>query len=239
VGEFLDEPSRKALRDSLDRPAGPALGKNLRELLPYIGPDVGMYVAAPPAGDKNWFPQALWAVRVRSNPTGKPVERTLMDALNAFANLAVLDHNSKHDDRIDLKTVQQDKIEVKYFVNEKFPAGFQPAYALKDGYLLVASSPEVIRRFQASPPAPAASDLAAEVPLARWSLVALRSYLKDHREPLAAAAEKDKPKEQAAADLDKLQSVLQLIDTVELTQRPTPGQVILTLRIKPSLPLKK
>jgi hypothetical protein len=238
IGEFLDDEARKAIRESLDRSAGPALAKTLRDLIASLGPDVGMYVAAPSAGDKNWFPEGVWAIRIRPAASGKPVERTLMDALNAFANLAVLDHNSKNEDRLELKTVQQEKVEVKYFVNDKFPPGLQPAYALKDGYLIVASSPEVLRRFRiAAAPPPEAS----EMPLARWSLTSLRSYLKNHREPLivASAAKDNISKEEAARRLEGLAAGLQFVDAVELTQKPTPGQVILTLRLKPNQPLRK
>src|SRR5262249_11654397 len=99
--------------------------------------------------------------------------------------------------------------------------------------------PEVIRRFQV--PTAAATPSDAERPLVRWSLAAWRTYLRDRREPLiAAAAQKNQiPHEQAAAQLDKVLAGLQFVDAVELTQRPTPGQVILTLRIKPNQPLKK
>jgi hypothetical protein len=238
IGEFLDDDARKAIRESLERSVGPPLAKTLREVAASLGPDLGMYVAAPDAGGA-WFPEGVWAVRVRPATSGKAVEQTLMDALNAFANLAVLDHNSKNEDRLELKTVQQDKVEVKYFVNDKqFPPGLRPAYALKDGYLIVASSPEVLRRFRiAAAPAPEAT----EVPLARWSLTAVRSYLKAHREPLiAASATKDNiSKEEAARRLEGLAAGLQFVDTLELTQRPSSGQVILTLRIKPNQPLRK
>lgn len=239
IGEFLDDDARKAVRESLDRSVGPPLAKTLRELVTSLGPDMGMYLAAPPTGDKAWFPEGVWAVRVRPTTSGKPVEQTLLDALNAFANLAVLDYNSKHEDRLELKTVQQDKVEVKYFVNDQqFPPGLQPAYALKDGYLVVASSPEVLRRFRiAAAPPPEAGD----VPLARWSLTAVRGYFKSQREALiAASAAKDSiSKEEAARRLDGLAAGLQFIDHIELTQRPSPGQVILTLRIKPNQPLRK
>ena len=41
-----------------------------------------------------------------------------------------------------------DKVEIKYLANDKaYPPGLQPAFALKGGYLVLASSPEAIRRF--------------------------------------------------------------------------------------------
>jgi hypothetical protein len=197
-----------------------------------------MYLAAPAAGPA-WFPEGVWAVRIRPGPDGKPVDQRLLDALNFFANLAVLDHNSKNPDRLTLKSAQQNDVDVKYFVNDKLPPGLQPAFAIKEGYFLLATSPDVLRRF--APRTAKAPDELAEVPLWRFSPAALRGYLKDRREALVPAiAEKDKiSKEEAARRLDELVTGLGFADTIELVQRPTSGQVILTLRIKPSQPLQK
>src|SRR5208283_2209644 len=129
VGEFLGDDARKALRDSLEHRAGPA-AKVVRDLLLAVGPDYGFCVMAPPPDDRAWAPQMFSAVRVRPGPDGKPIEQTLWGALNFFAGLAVLDWNGKHEDKLDLKTVLQDKTEVKYFLNDKqFPPGVQPAFA--------------------------------------------------------------------------------------------------------------
>jgi hypothetical protein len=236
--QFLDDNTKKGIRGSIDQSAGPAMGKVLRDLLPCLGPDVGFCVLAP-AKECGWFPDTIWATKLRPNPEGKPADQTLLDALNFFAGLAVFDHNSKNADRLDLKTLQQDKVEVKYFVNAKqFPAGFQPAYTIKGGYLLLASSPAAVRRFQLTQ---AAGEASAEIPLMRLSCVALRNYLKDHREALIAAiAEKNQlAKPEAAGRFEKLLGGLQFIDAVEWVQRPTAGQVILTLRVRPSQPLRK
>jgi hypothetical protein len=238
-GEFVDEETKRGIRDSLQQNAGPAIAKAVHNLVATFGPDVGMYVAAPPS-NAGWFPEMLWAVRVRPGPDGKPTEQPILDAINFFANLAVLDHNSKNADRMTLKTVQQNDVEVKYFVNEKqFPPGLQPAYAIKDGFLVFASSPEVMRRFTMRNAKP--SDDNGEVPMYRLSMTAMRSYLKERREPIVAAiAEKHQiGKTEAASQVDNLMNALQFADTIELIQRPSDGQVILTLRIKPTQPLRK
>ncbi|MBL8795513.1 MAG: hypothetical protein JNM56_16530 [Planctomycetia bacterium] len=236
--EFLDDTTKKGIRDSIDQSAGPAMGKMLRDLLPSLGPDVGFCVLAPEK-ERGWFPDVLWATRVRSNADGKPAEQTLLDGLNFLAGLAVFDHNSKHADRLDLKSVQQDKLEVKFFVNPKqFPAGMQPAYTIKEGYLLFASSPEAVRRFQ---PGRTPGEASTEVRLMRLSCVALRNYLNDHRDALTAhVAEKNQiGRPEAAQRLERFLTALHFIDGLEWTQRPTAGQVILSLRVKPSQPLRK
>ena len=44
------------------------------------------------------------------------------------------------------RSLRQDRTEVRYLAGEgAFPPGVQPAYALKDGYLVFASSPEAVR----------------------------------------------------------------------------------------------
>ena len=239
IGGFLPEEARKALLDSLDKGGMPAIGKIVRDLKSNVGPDAGFCIMAPPAKDKDWVPHAVWAVRVRPGAGEQPADQAVLDALNFLAGLAVLDYNSKNPDRLSLRTAQQDKVEVKYFVNDKkFPPGFQPAYALKDGYLLLAGSPESVRRFQVKRDA---VKEAAEVPLLRMSLSTLRDYLKQRREPLVAhSAEKNQiSREEAARRLDGLQLGLQFIDRIDLVQRPTPGQVTLTLRVRMSQPLRK
>jgi hypothetical protein len=239
IGDFLPDNARKPFRDLLEQGTLPApLGKLTKDVLPNMGPDVGFCVVAPKPDDKGWSPQALWALRVRPGKGEVPADQTLLDTMNFFANLAVFDHNTKHPDRLELKTMQQDKLEVKYFVNDKrFPPGFQPAYAIKEGYLLLASSPESVRSFKIG----ARSDAGEETPLLRASLTALRSYLKDRREPLVNyLAEKNQLKpEEVVRRLEGLRLGLQFFDRVELVQRSTPEQFTLTWRVKTSAPLRK
>lgn len=239
IGDFLPEDSRKALRDAIQQGNLPApFGKLAKEVLPNLGPDAGFYVTAPKADDKNWFPQVVWAVRVRPGAADTPADQTLLDILNFLANLAVLDHNAKNPDRLTLKSTTQDKLEIKYFVNDKrFPPGFQPAYTVKDGFLLLTSTPELIRSFKLG----SAQAVSEETPLLRTSLVALRNYLKERRDPLIEhLADKHQiSKEEAMRRLESLRMGIQFVDRVDLVQRTEPNQVTFTIRIKPSQPLRK
>lgn len=239
IGGFMPEEARKALLQSLDKGGMPILGKIARELTANLGPDVGFCITAPAAEEKSWLPHAAWAIRVRPGSGKQPADQALLDALNFFAGLAVLDYNSKNTDRMSLRTVQQDKVEVKYFVNEqKFPPGFQPAFALKDGYLVITDSPDTVRRFQVKREAVKES---AEVPLVRISLKSLRRYLEQRREPLLAhAAEKHQlSREEAARRLDGLVMGLQFLDRIELVHRSAPGRLKLTLQVRMTQPLRK
>lgn len=237
IAEFLPEDARKAFRDVLARGNVP-FGRVVKDVLPNLGPDVGFCITAPKTDDKTWLPRVVWALRIRPGSGDVPADQTLLDTINFFANKAVFDYNGKNSDRLTLKTVTQDKVEVKYFVNEKrFPPGFQPAYAIKDSYLLMTDSPETIRSFKIG----AGATAVEEVPLLRASLVTLRGYLKERREPLLDyLAEKNQiAREEAIRRLESLRMGLQFFDRVELTQRATADQFTLTLRIKTSQPLRK
>src|SRR5262249_33959823 len=131
------------------------------------------------------IPPVLIALRVRGDAGGPSAERALGDAVRAYVELLVNAYNQLNAATMGLQTVLQDKAEVKFLTDESmFPPGFRPAFALKGGYLLLATSPEAIRRFPATPPgkSPAA---AAEVPFARFSPPALAGFLKARRDSLS------------------------------------------------------
>lgn len=238
LGDFLTEDVRRSIRTSVDQWAGAALGRDVAtEVLPSLGPDLGFCILPPAAADKSWFPQTLLVLRVKDASLGQ----SLVSALNSFAILAVLDHNGKHPDKLSIKSVMQDKVEVKYLAHDKaFPPGFQPAFAFKEGYLVLASSPAAVRRFdpgtpRSTPPAE------GEFPLLRVSLKSLRTYLTARRAALLGYAvdKKQASREQVSHQLESYLAGLELFDRVELSQRPALGQVTLTLRVRPSQPLRK
>jgi hypothetical protein len=229
------------LHEELNRKFGAPLGKDfVKEVLPFVGPDWGVCVVAPPADDKNWFPHGFLAVRVSAGNPMAPVDQKLLDVLNSFALLVVVNHNQAHTKTMSLKDVVLDKRQIKYLDGEgAFPPGLRPAFALVDSHLLVASSPEVIRRFGTTlGPAPASG---APVPLLRISVKAWREFLKQRREPVVAfLAEKNElPQAEVAARLDKVLAALEFIDRVEVRQKTDAGQVIVSLTVTPNKPLRK
>jgi hypothetical protein len=242
VGEFLPEEARKGIREAVESGAGAALGKDIaKDVLPNLGPDWGFCILAPPAKDKGWFPHVIGALRVDPGKTKPPVDQALVNALNSFAVLAVLGYNKDHPDApLYLKDTEQGPVQIKYFANDKqFPPGLQPAYGLKDGYLVFASSPEAIRRFTANQ---AAAPAGTEIPLLRLSLRDWRQYLIDRQQPLAAySAEQNRiSQEEANRRLSNLIEGLEFFDRVEMSQRVSrPGQITLVLRVRTMLPLRK
>jgi hypothetical protein len=240
LSEFATEDARKALHDVVDHTLGAIVGKGvLKDLLSAVGPDYGLCVVAPSAKDSGWFPQVIAALRVRQAETGTSTELALMNSLTSLVSLAVFYGNQGHPGALALKSRAQDKGEVKYVVNdEQFPPGFQPAFAIKGTFLLLASSPDAIQRFQSGSATPPSRN--TENMVLRLSLRELGQYLTAQRDSLAAyVAEKNQiPRADAGERLDKLIAVLQFFDRIELSHRSDPGRIVITLRIRMDKPLR-
>jgi hypothetical protein len=240
VGDFLTPEGRASLRTDLVK-----LNKVLeldfvKDVLPALGPDWGLCVAPPPAGARSWFPQVLAAGRVAPGPGDAPVDQAVLSALGFAAKLALLAHQDEYPDRpLTIRKEIVDKKEVKYLAGDSaLPAGLQPAWGLRDGYLVLASSLDVFRRFRVPAAAPVP---AGETPLLRISFKEARDYIKGRHEALSQAlADKEgSTAEEADRRLDGLLTALQFVDRVELRQRTGPGQVVFTLTVQPSRPFRK
>jgi hypothetical protein len=241
VDEFLPRETRQGLRGELNRGLGAALGKDfIADVLPQVGPDWGFFLTPPAATDKGWVPLATFAIRVAAGGKGVPFDQTLFGAVNAFAMLSVVGHNRANPEQpISLKTAVLGEVVVKYFTGDRaFSPGMEPAFALARGYLVLASTPEAVRRFASAVPKPVGDD---EFPLLRISFKDWREYLAQRRESLLAfvAAKNSLGAEEARAHFDHLLAGLELLDRIELVQRTAPGQVTLSLRIRTSQPLRK
>jgi hypothetical protein len=240
---FLNDPAQKTLRQLVARNLNPVFGRDvLREVLPFLGPDWGFCVVAPPPReDPGLLPHVVGALQVRPTNKPPPLDRTLMTALNAFAVMAVLAYNNVNSDQIVIRTEIQDQVEVRYFADGKcLPAGFQPAFAVKDGYLVLASNPAAVRLFRVPAPAGAAQGTAAELLLVRLSLRELGRYVQARHDVLAAyIAEKDGvSKEEAARRLDGVLAAFELFDRLEISQQATPDRLAWTLRLRTAEPLR-
>jgi Protein of unknown function (DUF3352) len=243
VTSLLNESDRQALHKAVDRGAGAALGKDVgRDVIPYLGPDWGFCIAPAPAAEKAWFPQMTWALRVRQGDQQPSVDRVLLNGLNTLATLAVFAYNTSHDDRLTLRVVFDGPVEVRHLTGDKaFPPGLQPAFGYKDGYLLVASSPEAIRSFGKSASSLPVGTSSREVPLLRLSFAALRQFLKERQEALTPyLAEKGHltPSE-VSRRIQKLIDGIGLFDRVDLTHYSADNQHSLILHVRTTQPLQK
>jgi hypothetical protein len=231
-GEFLTPECRGEFRDALVKAIGAVLGRDvLPELLRRIGPDWGVCLAPPAPGDKTWLPSLTAVLRLRADGA-VPVEQRVLDGLDFAARFVAVAYNTHRPDHMRLRTVQQDGVEVRFLAADQgLPPGLQPAFAWKEGFLVLASSPEAVRRFHAPKTEPPP---AAEVPLVRVALQGWAGYLRAYREPVAAflADAHGQSLGEVHAKLDGLMASLEPFDVVELTQRTGPGRATLTLRLR-------
>jgi hypothetical protein len=151
-------------------------------------------------------------------------------------------YNSRHTDQIELKEEKDPKsgVVIRSLVNEKgFPPGFRPSFAIVKNYLVLATSPEAIRRF--APPAADSANTSADRLLGRLSGTRVRHYLQTNGQKLSRflveiGATKDEAKTRET--LAALATVLELVESAELIARPDQNGLRLTVKVKPAKPLK-
>ncbi len=230
--DMLPAEARRSIQSMLD-PVAALLGIDLRnDLLRHIGPDWGL--AVYPATSDTEFPHVVAALAVQPGNKKVRADQTLYRGAQFFAGMAVMDYNSKNAEPIRLKTVLQGAVEVKYFSNPKiFPEGLEPALALKDGYLLLASSPKAIERFTLASSKPA---VGKEVPVVRFSATDLAKMLRGRKQQVIAhiAAKNNVSAAEAGRHFDGLLSVLGLLDRAEVTHESGGGRLAWTVRLYPA-----
>lgn len=233
VGSFLPGDGKKALRAVLDDGLGPVFGKDkLPAVAKGVGPDWAAWVA-PPGPDAGWFPRGVAAVRLAEGDATRAVTR----ALDLGFQLAQVAHNQSHPDQIDSREERQGDVIVRSLANDAgFPPGLRPCYAVKGGYLILATTPAAVAEFTP----PAGMSEGANPPLARCSVRQVREYLTRYRELIANAATtgQQKPPADVADGLGKLAGVLEAFDRADLRYETSDGRVALTLRIELAKPLK-
>ncbi|HYV35024.1 MAG TPA: hypothetical protein VE988_04915 [Gemmataceae bacterium] len=230
--QLMPGQAETGLAELLQKSLGVPLSKEfLKELAPHIGPDVGFCVAGNPVKDE--FPHILFALRIRPKPDEPGFDKSLVTALQFLAAAGVGDYNRKHKDQIQFKTLKQDGVEVKYLVNdEKFPKGFQPAFAAKEGYLVLGSSPEALKRFAAG--ASAVPSATQDSPLLRLSFPKLSRLIKDRRDVLLnfLTEQRQLSKQEAEGRYKALTWGLSLFERAELVQRTTGNHVAWVFRLQ-------
>jgi hypothetical protein len=241
--EFLTAERRKSIQDGLERTVGALFGGRdlLSHVLRHLGPDWGMYVTAPEAGDKGWLPSLTAVLRLRPAGDGSPsVEQRALDGLDFAARLVVLTYNSQAAGLLKLRMEAQDGVEVRVIEGSRLP-GLQPAFAWKGGYLVLASTPDAVRRFVPPSKAPPSDATDAEVPLVRLALQGWATYLRSYRGPVTnyVADVYHLPAAEADTRVGRLIDGLDLFDAVEVVRRSAPGRAVWVVRLKTLTPDEK
>jgi hypothetical protein len=233
IKTFMTPDGRTTLSESFEKGIAPVLGKKyLATLADHLGPDWGICVSAPQS-PKTLLPDVVAAVRVKPSADGR-LERTLLDALDTLSTLARVQLNAKDDEPVRVETLRKDGIEIKYLTHDRlFPPGIRPAYSLRDGFLVVATNPESILRLDFTRnPVPNEPNRLITI-----SLRGLSDYVRPRRDELLKHLG---AKDDSAKQLDHLLMFAELFERLELVNEPArPGQMKLTLKLQPILPLKK
>jgi hypothetical protein len=231
---LMPEKDRKKLVGDWQTGIGAVLRLDpFKDILPNIGPDWGVCVL--PAKDEKQLPQVLFALAVKPGEKNTPVDQTLYKAVELVAGIAVLDYNKNHPgSAIRLQTMMQDKVEVKYLANDNlFPAGFQPACALKEGYLLFASSPNAIANFRLHDKKLVDQ---TDTPLLSVSAAGLAKLFEQRRDHiLSSLSDRQQMSAQAAQkSLDDVTGLLGLFDRLTLSTHGNGGQASWSIRLTPA-----
>jgi len=225
----LPNKARAALDATLGNTLGPVLGRDrLPRVLEALGPDWAVW-AEPPAARAGPLPVVVAAVRLKSEgDVPAVVERALEFGFQA----ARVAYNAKHADQIEIESEQDVHGRLVTLTAEKaFPTGVRPSFAVKGGYLVLATSPDAIRRFRPPSDTPAGT---GEAVVARVSGPALRGYLREHRDALARVVGGD----DVGRTFDQLAVLLEPLDRAEVVVRGTETGVRLAIRVRPVRPLK-
>ena len=233
---FLSDDGKAGLTLLLNDHVGPVVGKRqLPSLLAGVGPDVALWVTAPPAGAASWTPVGTVALKVGD---GAEVGPLLVSALDAVAQVVRIEYNRTHNDQLDLKTARNPDGDVKSLVNDAyFPPGVRPAFGVRHGHLIVSTSDAAVTAFAR----PGAAPASANGLIARASLARLRGYLTAREKdiiPAVAAMTGTKPAE-LRQQFGHFRDVLELFESVELRRAGTADVVRLMLSVTPARPLAK
>ncbi|AWM39028.1 hypothetical protein GobsT_27030 [Gemmata obscuriglobus] len=235
LAPMTDKPG---VRETLGETLGPVFGKDKWPLvLDALGPDWGVWVQPPAPGTA--VPVAVAAVKVATvGPKGADAAKALDQALEYGFQVARVAYNAKNEEQLELKEETSAGTVIKSLSGGALPPGVVPSFALKDGYLLLATSPDAIKSFKT----PTADTVPlGEVPFARFNAASVREYLAAHGPKLAKLLNSAGAGTEASLveQLGQLGLALEPVERVELLTRGDDGGLKLLLRVKTVKPLKE
>lgn len=236
VRTLLPEKGRAALDAAMGDTLSPLFGRErLPRVLDALGPDWAVW-AEPPATGAGPLPVVVAAVRLRpTGPLGGDIPRAVERAVGFAFDAGRVGYNAKHRDQIDIDEEQTADGRITTLTAEKaFPPGVRPSFAVKGGYLLLATSPDAIRRFR--PPSDDVVGKDGEAVVARVSGVAIREYLREHRTGLLRVLGGNE--RETATTFEQLAALLEPIDRAEVVVRGTDSGLRVAVRVRAVRALK-
>jgi hypothetical protein len=208
-----------------------------RDLLPALGPDWG--VAVLPARDAKDVPKVIAGVALdpKAKIKDRPADQTISKVAHLVFGYLVVDHNRTNDKdkQLELAKTAHQGVDIISLRNPSvFPSGFEPAFTIKDSFMLLATSPEAIHRF-AKQPNKTPGD---EALLAKLSVTRLADQLRLRKKIVVAniAESQHVAPAEAAQRFASVLELLDLLDLATLHAHTGDGQACLRLRISPRDP---
>lgn len=235
LGSLTAAAGKPGFRDGFNAALGPIVGKDkLPKVLDALGPDFGAWVQPPVKGTS--VPVLVTAIRVKDGATAEA--KSALAALEFGFQSARVAYNAKHADQMELDDEKDGDVTIRVLSGGPLPAGAKPCFALKGGYLLVASAPDAIRAFRAPAAEPKAG---GPVPVARFGATATRGYLTAHAGALAKflSATGAGDEKALAEQLAAFAAVLEPFEKVELLAHGDANGLRLALRATTAKPLRK
>lgn len=235
LGSLTAAAGKPGFRAGFDSALGPIVGKDkLPKVLDALGPDFGAWVQPPAKGTS--VPVVVAAVRVTDGATAET--KAVLQALEFGFQTARVAYNSKHAYQMELDDEKDGDTVIRVLSGGLLPEGARPCFAVKGGYLLVASAPDAIRAFRAPAAEPKPG---GPVPVARFGASATRAYLTAHTPALAKfLATTGAGDEKALAEqLAAFAAVLEPFEKVELLAHGDATGLRLALRATTAKPLRK
>lgn len=236
IATFLPDEGKTALKTAIEQGLGPVVGRDkLPAVLAGLGPDWAAWVSPPDAASGTWVPE--WTAAIKLTPQdGADVPKIILQAVDVAAQLARLAHNRDHDpdDQIEITDETRDGHAVKSLTNPKgFPPGFQPSFGISRGYLVIASSPEAVRRFVPGTP--------TDSPVVRLSAKELRAYLEKHGPAFAefVARAGKRPLEEVKKEMATVAAALEVFDQIEFRHSAANDRIKMSVHIEFAKSLRK
>lgn len=234
IASFLPDEGTTALKMAIEQGLGPVVGRDkLPAVLAGLGPDWAAWVAPPDAASGTWAPE--WTAAIKLTPQdGADVPKIILQAVDVAAQLARIAHNRDHDDQIEITEESRDGQTIKSLTNEKgFPPGFRPSFGITRGYLVIASSPEAVRRFAPGTP--------TDSPVMRFSAKELRVYLEKHGPAFAEFVAKagKRPLDEVKKELATLTAALEVFEQIEFRYTAANDRIKVSVHIDFAKSLRK
>ncbi len=218
------------VRAWLTRPL-PLLAEKIgpRQIGEGIGPDFGLAMLPPQKGQRYPHYLAVLAVPAGHKPA---IDQLVVATAKTVATLAIHDLNQKYHTQLKLRSQKQGSIEVQYVDGLPEPfAEFQPALAIKQGFLVAASHPDVVRNFEQRPKSPSSGS--GSVPIAQLSLDGLKRFLDDRRELMLRQIQGNTvlSRQEASDRIQELLALLRPFENMRLLHHAGDGQFRWSLRL--------